>query len=361
MGVAALLHTTLRRYVDRTRLPPEVLRRLDHGYYQQAVRNARLGAGLADVLAAFAHSGVPVIVLKGVSIAELVYGNIALRRMTDLDVLVRRRDLDVADRLIRDLGYRPDESHRPAEWFRRHHHHLAPYRAHDGSSILELHHHIFPPSAGVEVPIEDLWRRARPACLSSGPALVLAPADLLIHLCVGLSAVEHFMGGLKTLCDIAGAIKRYEMELDWGGLLESARGYALEKHLYYGLWLARSLVAADVPGQVLESLKPSAPGHWVEELLVKSLIRTAVFRYRGDASAVPQGLISGVLGELLATKTGRAKVGGLLRLAYRGFKRLGRPRRNFARRGQTPSPKSSTTPHPPLGPGRKYRAASGAE
>lgn len=303
-------------------MPPEVLRRLDQVYYQQAARNARFGASLREVLATFSRHGVPVIVLKGASLAELVYGNIALRRMVDLDVLVPPRDLDLAEELVRELGYVADESSHPAEWYRGQHHHLVPYRAPDGSSILELHHHIFPPAAGLQVPIEDFWQRARPAGFSSGPALALAPADLLLLLSVGLSAVEHFLGGLRTLCDIAAAIKRYQKELDWACLLESARIYALEKHLYYGLSLARGLVAADVPGDVLEQLKHSARGHWFEDLAVTSLIRTAVFRYDGDTSAVPGGLITGVLAQLLAAKAGRAKVGGLLRLAYLGFRRL---------------------------------------
>jgi hypothetical protein len=320
LGVAALLHTTLTTCVDRTRVPPEVLRRLAKGYYHHAARNARLGASLQEVLAAFSRYGMPVIVLKGASIAELVYGNIALRPMYDLDVLVQPRDLDLADRLVRELGYVPDESWRPADWYRRHHHHLAPYRARDGSSRLELHHHIFPPDAGVQLPIEDLWQRARPVCLGSAPTLVLAPADLLLHLCVELSAVQHFVGGLRRLCDIATAIKCYEMELDWAGLLESAHVYALERHLYYGLWLAQCLVAADVPVYVLESLRYSARGHWALDLALKSLIRRAVFRYHSETSAVPAWLVSDTCAELLAAKTGRAKVGGLLRLAYLGFR-----------------------------------------
>lgn len=322
LGIAGLVHTTLTRFVDRTRVPPEVLRRLDQVYYQQAVRNARFGASLGEVLAAFSRHGVPVIVLKGASLAELVYGNIALRPMVDLDVLVQPRDLDRAESLVRELGYVPDASSHSVDWYRRCHHHLVPYRALDGSPILELHHHIFPPTAGVRVPMEDLWRRARPAGLNSGPALVLDPADLLLHLCVGLSAVEHFLGGFRTLCDIAAAIKRYEKELDWACLLESARVCAVEKHLHYGLWLARSLVAADAPGPVLEELKRSAGGHWAEELVVKSLIRTAVFRYGGEASAVPAGLVVGVLAELLGAKAGGLKVRGLLRLPYLGLRRL---------------------------------------
>jgi hypothetical protein len=340
LGVGALVRSTLTRLVDRTRMPPEVLRRLELLYYEQAIRNARLGAKLEAVLAAFSRYSVPVIVLKGASLAELVYGNIALRPMKDLDVLVQPPDLDLADHLLRELGYVSDESHHPAEWYRRHHHHLAPYRARDDSILLELHHHIFPPAAGVPVSIEELWHRARPGCLSAGPALVLSPADLLLHLCVNLSAVEQFLGGLKTLCDIAEVIKQYEKAVDWDCLLQSARVYAVERHLYYGLWLAQCLVAADVPGPVLKTLEHSARGGWLEDRVVKSLIRRAVFRYNGEMSVVPAGLASRVCGELLAAKTARAKLSGLLRLANWGLRNTDCVNRSWQllRKGKRPRP-----------------------
>jgi hypothetical protein len=230
-----------------------------------------------------------------------VYGNIALRPMVDLDVLVHSRDLELAERLLVELGYVPDEARRPAEWYRRHHHHLVPYHSPDGSSYVEVHHHIFPSEAGVQVPVEDLWQRARPAALGPAPAMVLAPTDLLLHLCVGLSAVEHFVGGLRTLCDIAAAIKRYAIELDWACLLDSARTYDLEKHLYYGFWVAWYLVGADVPADVLDKLRPSVRDRWVEARAVQGLSRSAVFQHASDRS-VPAALVRRVLGKLLAPK-----------------------------------------------------------
>jgi GNAT superfamily N-acetyltransferase len=322
LGVAALVRANLQRCVDHARIPPDVVARFDRVYYEQAIQNARLGASLAEVLAAFSRSHIPIIVLKGASLSELVYGNIALRPMKDVDVLVRSRDLDHADGLLQELGYVPDEWYRPAAWYRRHHHHLAPYRSRDGASILELHHHIFPPASGVRISMEDLWLRARPAALSSGPAMVLAPGDLLLHLCVGLSAVEHFREGLRTLCDIAATLKRYQTELDWVCVLEAARMYSLEKHLYYSLWLTGSLVSADVPVHVWEALKRSMRRQGVGAPAMKWLIRRAVFRYEGDGSAVPIELVPAVLAELLAVKSGSAKMRGFLRLALRGFKGL---------------------------------------
>src|SRR5260370_41727614 len=114
--------------------------------------------------------------------AAPVSGTTALRPRMGLGLLLQPLHLDLAEGLVRDLGYVPDPSSPSAAWFRRHHHHLVPYCSPDGLSMVELHHDIFPPNTDVRVPMGDLWQRARPAVLGSAPALVLAPAGLALHL-----------------------------------------------------------------------------------------------------------------------------------------------------------------------------------
>src|SRR5207302_5016940 len=149
-------------------------------YYQQAALNGRRFAELRKIVMACAGAGIHVLVLKGAAIAERVYGDIALCPMQDLDILVGRGDLDATDRLLREMGYVPDEGHHSAAWYRDHHHHLSPYVRPDGCARVEVHHHILPPPASGRIPIEDLWRRARPLA-AGGEVLGLSPEDLLLH------------------------------------------------------------------------------------------------------------------------------------------------------------------------------------
>ena len=64
---------------------------------------------LAEALGAFRDAGIPTIVLKGAYVAEAVYKNIALRPMSDVDILVKKKDLPAVEKILLKLGYDPPE------------------------------------------------------------------------------------------------------------------------------------------------------------------------------------------------------------------------------------------------------------
>jgi len=66
----------------------------------------RLPGALADVVTAFTESGVDCRVLKGLPFAAKHFGGVAARRLVDLDLLVRLRDVNRALRVLWDMGYR---------------------------------------------------------------------------------------------------------------------------------------------------------------------------------------------------------------------------------------------------------------
>jgi hypothetical protein len=254
-GVAPLVYSTLKTGFDGAAVPAAAMERLAHEYYQQAAMNGQLYAGLQEILTACARAGIHVLVLKGAAIAERVYGNIALCPMRDLDLLVMKEDLEATDRLLGQLGYVHDESHHSAKWYQEHYHHLSPYRRPGGRSVyVEVHHHIVPPPASARIPIEDLWRRARP--FGAG-ALVLSPDDLLLHLCLHVSVHHQFCAGLRSVCDISESIRYYCDEIDWTQVRHRAVQWRVGKYVYLALRLARDLVGAAVPEAVLDSLRPA--------------------------------------------------------------------------------------------------------
>jgi len=326
LGVAPLVYSTVKSAASPASVPTDVIEPLARSYYQQAAQNGRLYGELRKVLTAAAQAAIPVIVLKGAAIAERVYGNIALRPMRDLDLLVRREDLEAMNRLLHGLNYVHDESYRPAAWYREHHHHLAPYRRPGGYATLEVHHHIVPSTAPVRIPIEDLWRRAQRASIASTPTLVLAPADLVLHFCIELSCVDCFVGKLRTLCDIAATIECHGDAFDWNLFLEQSADYNAERFVYYSLWLARRLVDADVPAEILQRLERSIPRRSLQDSLLKFVIRSAVRHCAGNA-VIPAWFMVRICRDLLAGSGPVAAIKALhaIDLLKRGVRLVVRP------------------------------------
>jgi len=111
-GVGPLLYHSIKGLGDDLDLPGNVMEEMRRKYYVAAARNARLYRELQKILDLFAGREIPVIVLKGAHVAETVYGNIALRTMGDVDLLVDQDDLKAVEENLLKAGAEPAECNR---------------------------------------------------------------------------------------------------------------------------------------------------------------------------------------------------------------------------------------------------------
>ena len=145
------------------------------------IRNTRLLAQLNGVLKAFREAGIEVVVLKGAHLAELVYEEVALRPMADVDLLVRPAGLHDATRLLRSLGYEqatagPAAAPRHQEAIRENME-VDPFRK-PGGLLLDLHYAIAVPAQMADADLDGVWSRVQEARIGGAQALVLSPEDL---------------------------------------------------------------------------------------------------------------------------------------------------------------------------------------
>ena len=155
------------------------------------------------------------------------------------------------------LGYAHQPHPRGTAWLTAHHYHFVfvQPRAAASGIPLEMHWHIDRPSRPFAIDLEGLWERAVPARIAGVETWMLAPEDLLLHLC--LHACKHGLtGSLRPLCDIAATIQRYGPTLDWEQLQTRAAHWRVTPYVYLPLHLARDLVGAAVPEACLMALKP---------------------------------------------------------------------------------------------------------
>jgi hypothetical protein len=222
-------------------LPAEVLARL-----QSARRDAILAAffwtaELRGLLRAFAAERIAVILLKGPSLAERLYGGTALRTSQDLDLLVRKPDYAAAESLLDRLGFAPhgltDDYHR--QWRRQ-------------TCTVELHFDIENPLA-IDFDIAGAWRQAIPGEFAGQPCRLLAPPDELLFLCI--HGVRHRFERLNLVLDIALALDQ-----DGKSLPLRPEVASLERLLVLGLAMAAHLRPGHTPPS---NLGPAQRAHIV--------------------------------------------------------------------------------------------------
>jgi len=169
------------------------------GRLEKIERDAAIGAfcrssELKGVLAAFDRSSIRILLLKGPSLAERLYGETALRFSRDLDLLVSKADLTRAESILTAVGFVPDAY--PDDYHRRWHREAA---------VVELHHEVENPLA-FDFDVESAIRRAHPAVFQGQPYWHLAPEDELLFLC--LHAVRHCFQRLSLILDLQLAFEK---------------------------------------------------------------------------------------------------------------------------------------------------------
>ena len=231
-------------------IPTATLEDMRVRYEQNARRNLQFTGELFRILDCLEAHQIPAIPYKGPTLAEKVYGDLALRDFSDLDVLVRPDDVLRTKTALRDLGYEPNikltqlqESAYLASGYEY------TFDGPAGRNLLEIQWGIVPRFYAVDFSMGGLFDRASLSELNGRSVQTLAREDLLLALCV--HAAKHAWIRLCWLRDIAGVA---ELEgLDWKLVERSARSLGIERMVAVGLVLAQDLLGAPVSDAIPKS------------------------------------------------------------------------------------------------------------
>jgi len=248
-----LWHRLRQKGLDEA-VPVNTAQALREASHRNTVRNLRFYGELHRLLSALKPEGIPVILLKGIFLAEVVYGNMGLREMNDIDVLARPADLTRIADILTGMGYTPGQ---PicVDIVLKVQHDL-PRLIKKGHAGFEVHWNLTAPRDYYNIDPGELWERAVPVHIAGCDALTLSPEDLLLHLCLHTSYQHQFAFGLRPFCDIAETIARFDSTLDWQTIIERAALWGWQRGVYLALRMATELAGAEIPDDILERLQP---------------------------------------------------------------------------------------------------------
>ncbi|MFQ5695983.1 MAG: nucleotidyltransferase family protein, partial [Terriglobia bacterium] len=216
-----------------------------------AACNLYLRAEQGRLLASLQAAGVPAAPLKGIALAELAYGDSALRAQVDIDLYVPPRRLAAAFRVLSACGYRAASPNG-----------VSPQALARTGDEYTSECCFEPAGAPLSVPVELHWRvlpmsdRAFEAALlpSGGAGFALPPALDFLSLCVRLAADRW--RNLKLLADLAHWMVRPSFA--WQPVLEAAQRLRLRRLLAIALMAVRAYFGVAAPAWVREALSPAA-------------------------------------------------------------------------------------------------------
>jgi hypothetical protein len=241
---AALLSTHLEA-LGAGLVPDSVKEPLRSLLQAEAVRALWQAKELGDIVRELAGEGIAALPFKGPTLAQLAYRNLALRPCGDLDILVSRRQVWQACRVLGQRGYQPADGLTP----RQQELHLSalgqlPLERPSDGVVVELHTEWLPRAFGFGLTPQAAWQRRRVCPLPGAEVPSLAAEDLLLLLCA--HGAKHRWERLLWVCDVAELLRSCP-ELDWEALWRRGRQLHMGRMLCLGLFLAAQTLQAPLP------------------------------------------------------------------------------------------------------------------
>ncbi len=221
-------------------------------------RHSRSLRQLDDVLSILDDADIPSLCLKGPLLAQRYYLPAFLRKPSgDLDLAIRKSDLDCAIKALAGAGYAPEPRMREA---RATNHHLT--LEHPSRPHIELHFKLSHKALGI--PVDEFIDRSVTYSLPSGRAArILGPADEILHL-----ALHRAAGRFATLFHL------YEVRKVWNSaplkIREEAVRLASDRH-FAGVFAMTDIAFRTRWGQSMLTPDLQLPQTWLNWRINESL------------------------------------------------------------------------------------------
>jgi hypothetical protein len=255
----------------RLAVPPDIRREIGARAATLARKNLAMAAEALRLQHLFDEAHLPVLFIKGSSLAKLAFGTLGLSSSQDIDLLVPREALPAATKLIVGAGYRRYDP--PSGISDSQLQQLLPLRrdfgfVHQTTGLpIELHWRLFGnPHAMAE---DTIMAASRDVLLTDTTGLhTLGDEDLFAYLC--MHGALHWWNRLKWLADV-------------NALLASTPGDSIERLVgaaeargtgrapALALLLCRRVLGATLPGRLMATLGKNTTVRWLETTALSAM------------------------------------------------------------------------------------------
>ncbi|MFC2165489.1 nucleotidyltransferase family protein [Acidobacteriota bacterium] len=205
-GVETILHDLIRQdLLSKNNLPQNLIDHWEKAYFSTLIQNTRFTDLLTQILSKTEEENLPIIALKGMASTALLYKDLGLRPMADIDLLCHTKDLRKLSDILHSLGFQRKGILQA--------HHIAFHHSNLGI-LIELHFALQYIVKDKKNLLARFWEHhhwaeiddARLPILSTEDQLIFETAHILDH--VYLVSLKHFL-------DFAGWLLNDKEEIDW--------------------------------------------------------------------------------------------------------------------------------------------------
>lgn len=223
----------------------------------------------------FAEADFPCVLLKGAAYRALALPLSYGRLYSDIDLLVPLQQL----KLVRDklffCGFREGQlSAYDRHFYLQWSHQNPPLQHYLRGSVIDLHHHIFPPASAKQINVAPLFEHA--SRIAGSAFQVPDIAHLFIHAAVHLFYQEETHKLVKDIIDLNDLLLEVQRQEQLSFLLQQAKLMAVQSAVINAAWVLRKLFASSAARELLSAVPANVPQSLVCKLLLWMLPGTGV-------------------------------------------------------------------------------------
>ena len=245
-GVQQLLYEALAGI--STSIPADELRPLQQDHQLNLRKALLLSRELLRIVEHLSALGIEAVPYKGLALAEVIYGDIALRQSGDIDLLIRPQDFHRVRDAVREIGFTP---HSPLSAAQERAYLKSGYEcSFDGAAgpnLLEVQWAIQPKFYAIDFNLAGIFERAVTVNVAGQPMKTPSPEDLLLVL--SAHAAKHIWGRLIWLCDLARIMRL--PNLNWQWIAQQAQELGILRILSVTVTLANRMLKAEIPSAAI--------------------------------------------------------------------------------------------------------------
>ena len=222
--LSATVYSLIKQQGRMEQTPIYFQSQLQKEYQTTLYNNLYIKNQLKLVLDTFEANGISAIPLKGILFAETYFGHFSTRRTTDIDILIRKEDMEKAKICIQKLEYNV-EGDWPSYHFHRTFSKMMPHSP--VPLTIELHRDILRESSS-SLEIEQFWKHSTPL---EGYKHIKQLSEVHTFYMICLHGWKHGMDSLKYFIDIIQAIHVLKHKINYDALFKMAKNDQTLKRL----------------------------------------------------------------------------------------------------------------------------------
>ena len=246
--VIPFLHTN-DAYLRANGCPESVLRRLGQGSMRNALRNGAMTGELLRLSDIFQQSNIPMVAIKGIPQAILLYGGIQYRSPSDIDVLVAPESMAIAHHALCNAGYAPQSRYSGSSFIQFIRKRVVKDCGYIDSkgNLVELHSRLSFFRSVLNVDFDTILNDSQVVRVASQDIRTLSDEHTVLFLL--FHGALHSWHCLFWLCDAAQILHRFG-GLNWSSLMADASQLGVSRSITAGLLLSNLLLGTPLPDEV---------------------------------------------------------------------------------------------------------------